>query len=176
MQYGGRVQFIQSRNKRVLLRIDYENPQTNIFDTRYDNSSYIYKFYQVLKNIRLPTQLSIMNYDHVNPNEVKKVSINIINSGKEMINEMDETKALQQDYEVILRKFGEDDKAMQELLQLILKDYSLVHKCYNLPIPVYSVEEKPSEESIPVSIFGTRGSRRNSSNFRNLYGFVISFH
>lgn len=144
-----------------MLRLDFENPQIDI-------TSYIYKFYQILKSIRLPTQLSIMDANRLNPNEVKKVSSNIINSGKEMIDERDETKARQQAYDDILRTFGGSDKEMQELMQLILKDYSLVHKCYNLPIPVHAVEEKPPEESASVSIFGNRSSRKNSMNFLSL--------
>lgn len=153
------------------LQTSFLNNAVN-FPTSFPND---FRFYQWLKTVRLPTELAFMNNKQLAAGTVKKVSANIIQSYKEIIRESAEQQQNQEKYENILLKLETNEDKIQTLNELILKDYSLVHKCYNLPIPVYSVEEKSAEEAKPAFMFGNRTTRKNSANFFSLYSIHLEF-
>lgn len=132
--------------------------------------------YQFIRSIRLPTQLSIVDYDPLLLNEAKKVSASVIQYGGTISRAAAELNKRQQRYEDLMNAISSHPEVIQDIHQLILQDFSLVHKCYKLPIPVLTVEEKTTEDGTTVSLFGTHGSRKNSNNFLSLLVVSCSFH
>ena len=132
--------------------------------------------YQFIRSIRLPTQLSIVDYNPLLLNEAKKVSASVVQYGGTIAKAAAELNKRQQQYEDLMNAISGHPEVIQDIHQLILQDFSLAHKCYKLPIPVLTVEEKTTEEGTTVSIFGTHGSRKNSNNFLSLLVVSYSLH
>lgn len=136
------------------------NPNPNpITDLSYQ------EFYKSIRSLRLPTQLLHINKTESTPlNAAKKVSEKVIQLGSEMTKE--------KDYEYLIRRLSLNEITIQHFHGQIIQDFTLVHKCYNLSVPINTTEDKPVEEG-SVPFFVNRTSRKNSSNFRSLYVFIV---
>ena len=129
--------------------------------------------YQSIRSLRLPTQLLHINKTEQSlSNTAKKVSKKVIQLGSEMAKEVNELQKRQQNYEYLIRELSLNQNDIQKFHQSIIQDFTLVHKCYNLSIPINTNDDKPIEET-STPFFVNRTARKNSSNFLSLY---LSFY
>ena len=134
--------------------------------------------YQSIHSLHLPTQLLHINKTEQSiSNTAKKVSEKVIQLGSEMAKEVNELQKRQQNYEYLIRELSLKQNDIQKFHYSIIQDFTLVHKCYNLSIPINTNDDKPIEET-STPFFINRTNRKNSSNFLSLYfsSYFFPYH
>ena len=102
--------------------------------------------------------------------EVRKYSEQLAVIGSRCLSLVDQQEKRQREYEDLLMELKKKVN-ISDLHKLLIQDYSLQHRSYDLQIPLIVIDEHEVSEDLnvtPTGLFGGHSSRRGSSNFMNM--------